>query len=142
MILQDLNEDHSYEKLELPISFQVGTKEIPAFTFIDNGCTSLTIHPRLVEWHNIPTRLLSQSRQLFSAVDKSTDIIITHETLPLRIKIGWHVEQVVFLVAKVRHNMILGLPWLRLHNPQVDWRVGTVTFRDVPPASNIVYLHQ
>lgn len=26
--------------------------------------------------------------------------------------------------------LVLGIPWLRKYNPQIDWRVGSVDFTD------------
>ena len=38
-------------------------------------------------------------------------------------------EKIVFdIVPMSRHVVILGMPWLRQHNPQVDWKTGRFTF--------------
>lgn len=54
---------------------------------------------------------------------------ITHETVPLTIKIGDHKETLVFDVAKLGHYpIVLGVPWLKLHNPAINWSAQTMTF--------------
>ena len=53
---------------------------------------------------------------------------ITH-TATVSIDIGTHREIVTFQVAKLKkHEAILGMPWLRKHNPRTDWTNDTITF--------------
>jgi hypothetical protein len=38
-----------------------------------------------------------------------------------------HSEQAIFAVTKLgNQEMLLGLPWLKAHNPEVDWVTGEV----------------
>jgi hypothetical protein len=40
-----------------------------------------------------------------------------------------HQEEVRFDIAQIgEHQAILGMPWIRKHNPDIDWVKGTVTF--------------
>ena len=42
---------------------------------------------------------------------------------------GTHREVVTFQVANLKkHEAILGMPWLRGHNPRIDWTNDTITF--------------
>lgn len=44
------------------------------------------------------------------------------ETYPLSVAIQRHNEKIAFhVVTMACHNVILGIHWLRLHNPNVDW---------------------
>jgi hypothetical protein len=55
---------------------------------------------------------------------------ITHETIA-RIRIGRYQTKVTLDVACLAgKDLILGLPWLREHNPRVDWKTGTLSFDD------------
>ena len=58
---------------------------------------------------------------------------ITHRTTPLSLRFGEHTETVIFLLTKLTVPAILGLPWMDLHNPRVDWRSRTF-FLMTPPA--------
>jgi hypothetical protein len=55
--------------------------------------------------------------------------MVTHETRILRMKTKEeYVEDITFdIVAMGTHMVILGMPWLRLHNPKIDWTRGTIT---------------
>jgi hypothetical protein len=50
--------------------------------------------------------------------------IVTHETDRLTMKIlRGYTEDIQFdIVAIGVHSVILGIPWLQLYNPQIDWR--------------------
>jgi len=52
---------------------------------------------------------------------------VTHiATIP--IEIGSHRELATFQVAKLQHHeVILGLPWLKNHNPSINWEKGRIT---------------
>ena len=42
--------------------------------------------------------------------------------------IGSHRELAIFQVAKLpNHEVILGMPWLNQHSPQIDWGQGKIT---------------
>ena len=48
---------------------------------------------------------------------------ITHEVIRVPLQIQQHLEEIdldVFEMAT--HDIILGLPWLRKHNPWIDWK--------------------
>ncbi|KAK9395520.1 PEG10: Retrotransposon-derived protein PEG10 [Crotalus adamanteus] len=50
-------------------------------------------------------------------------------TRPLHMRIGLHMEEAVFYVATASHfPVVLGLEWLRAHDPQIIWSSGTVRF--------------
>ncbi len=49
----------------------------------------------------------------------------THKTEPLTLIIGDHHELVCFhLYSSTQHSLVLGLPWLKEHNPHIDWSTG------------------
>jgi len=53
---------------------------------------------------------------------------ITH-TAKVAMDIRSHWELAIFQVAKLpNHEVILGMPWLKQHSPQIDWGQGKITF--------------
>ena len=53
---------------------------------------------------------------------------VTQSTTAL-LNISGHVEKTVFFLTHLdQYQIVLGLPWLRRHNPVVDWRARTMTF--------------
>ncbi len=58
--------------------------------------------------------------------------LVMHETKNLDITIEMHACKVAFNVISSTTNLIvIGLSWLILHNPQVDWHTKSLHF-DVP----------
>jgi len=54
---------------------------------------------------------------------------ITHKTIPLTLQLGDHFEKISFLITSIPHPILLGLPWLRLHAPNTDWKNLIFTFQ-------------
>ena len=53
--------------------------------------------------------------------------VITHMSSPLKLSIGNHHENIQFhLFTSTSHSLILGQPWLFLHNPHIDWKSGQI----------------
>jgi hypothetical protein len=55
--------------------------------------------------------------------------LVTHETKALEITIGSHFNKVMFnVISSLKNPIIIGLSWLILHNPQVDWHMRSLHF--------------
>ncbi len=90
---------------------------------MDSDTTSSFINQTFVAQHNI---LMVKKSTLVSVevIDGRTiaSSAITHETTPLELCIGKHVEKIVLnIISTPHHPVILGLPWLEAHNPIIDW---------------------
>jgi hypothetical protein len=44
------------------------------------------------------------------------------------VRIAGHIEQLALDIAPLSHLLILGMPWLRKHNPHIDYHSDTMTF--------------
>ena len=94
---------------------------------VDSGATSLFISPRFVAKHHIIPHSLPREiglRNIDGSVNKSGTI---KYSCRLTVTIGGYTAEHDFLVADLGpEDLILGLPWLREVNPQVDWKSGTM----------------
>jgi hypothetical protein len=53
---------------------------------------------------------------------------VIEETQPLEIMLGDQVSHVVFNIIQCPANpLVLGLPWFKLHNLDVDWNLWTIS---------------
>ena len=58
---------------------------------------------------------------------------ITHE-VEVNLYFKWHVERVRMDVCNLgKTKVILGMPWLQAHNPEIDWEKGEVKMTRCPP---------
>jgi hypothetical protein len=49
------------------------------------------------------------------------------------LQIDEHEERIKLDITKLgNHSIILGYQWLKIHNPEIDWPRGTLTFMHCP----------
>jgi hypothetical protein len=106
-------------------------EEIPQVSaLVDSGTTSSFIDQTFVAQHNIA--VVKKSALVSVEVIDGRTITsgaITHETAPLELRIDKHAEKIVLnIISTPHHPVILGLPWLEVHNLIIDWRSRTLIF--------------
>jgi len=95
----------------------------------DGGCSRWAfIGKKLVQDHKLPTQPTPYPRTLFLADGKTADIITEYIILP--ISIGNHNEYCLLFVTNLADDtpVIFGLPWLKRHNPHINWATTSLTF--------------
>jgi hypothetical protein len=109
------------------------------------GATGNFIDTKLVEAFKLWNK--QEPYQLF-VVDRTTigleKGIVTQETDSLVLEqIGGHSEDIhLDIVTLGRHQVILGMPWLYKHNPQIDWKDRQVTINQCQCKSNSITLQR
>lgn len=100
---------------------------------VDSGATATFIHQKFVDENKIRTRKLEKPIPLFN-IDGSENHagFITHVAI-LDMIIGSHSEKVVFTVTDIGpEDVIIGIDWLKKHNPEVDWTKGSLRLSRCP----------
>jgi hypothetical protein len=60
---------------------------------------------------------------------RDNDGMVTKETLVFSITISEHAENTKLDITQLgNHEIILGMPWIKKHNPIIDWVKGTISF--------------
>ena len=98
-------------------------------SLIDSGCSGKAFADRtFVKKYKIRTQTLPHRRELHLADGKVADIITDYFTM--EIAMGLHRETWLFFVTTLSPEtpVIFGLPWLRCHNPLIDWSKMTLSF--------------
>jgi RNase H-like domain found in reverse transcriptase/Reverse transcriptase (RNA-dependent DNA polymerase)/Integrase zinc binding domain len=96
---------------------------------VDSGCSGRAfISKKLVQDHKLSTQPTPYPRTLFLADGKTADIITEYVILP--VSIGSHNEHCLLFVTNLADDtpVIFGLPWLKRHNPYIDWATMSLTF--------------
>ena len=113
--------------MHIPISLRANKKVFQFNALIDSGAEGSFIHSNTVREHNIPTHPLKQPI-LVKNVDGSQNkegIISQYVWKPLQL--GNRVAYTQLLVTTIgKEEIILGLPWLRKTNPQINWAQSTI----------------
>ena len=96
---------------------------------IDSGASRSFVSDNYVSQNGIATRKMKDGGYGLTAVDGSALPDVDSETMPLPLSFGEHYEDITLdVVPMARHTIVLGIPWLRKHNPSIDWRKGVLRF--------------
>jgi hypothetical protein len=104
----------------------------PIKVMIDSGATGNFISPRALGKVNAPIKPIRPYE--LQVVDGTNvlynDGIIDQGITPSRMTIdGRHQEDIQLDIAPIgKHDVILGMPWIEEHNPDIDWVKKTVSF--------------
>jgi len=114
-------------------------KKLEVKALVDSGCTHIGIDEQLVKDKRIQTKSIDFSFEVFNADrTKNREVI---KVAPLEIKINGHKETLEAAVTDLDGtDMFLGHDWLVKHNPEVNWRNGTIKFTRCP--GNCTMMHK
>ncbi len=100
---------------------------VPVQVLVDSGADDNFIDGNFVTTHGIPTYKLSSPKEVH-AVDGKLLEQITHKTEPLKLVLSSNHHEYVelYVISSPLNSVILGIPWLKLHNPHIDWSTATV----------------
>jgi len=113
-------------------------KKLEVKTLVDSGCTHTGIDEQLVKDKRIQTKSIDFSFEVFNA-DETKNGEVT-KVAPLEIKINGHKETLEAAVTDLDGtDMFLGHDWLVKHNPEVNWRNGTIKFTRYPGNCTMTY---
>jgi len=102
-------------------------KKLKVKILVDSRCTHTVIDKQLVKDKRIQTKPINFSFEVFNA-DGTKNGEVTR-VVPLEIEINNHKEQLEVAVMDLDGtDMFLGHDWLVKHNPEVNWKNGTIRF--------------
>ena len=96
---------------------------------IDSGATADFIDKRICDKLQITTKVAESPREIYLADGNLSDMgPITHiAEVPMEIR--GHKELATLHVANLQnHEIIVGMPWLKGHNPKIDCEEQNITF--------------
>jgi hypothetical protein len=99
----------------------------PVTIMIDSGSSGNFISKKFVSMHKMKCGRQSEKkiRLANGELEKVGEFVLG------RLHINNHNEPIQLSVIRLAgYDVILGMPWLKLHNPEVDWRNGIVRVRD------------
>jgi hypothetical protein len=98
---------------------------------IDCGATGMFVDRSFVKIHGFPTFPLEQPRSLTVIDGRPISSGAVTDGVTMRLRIGSHTETTNFYVCDLgSFAAVLGLPWLKEHNPVIDWVNSAVEFGD------------
>jgi hypothetical protein len=99
-------------------------------TMFDFGASTCFVDKELVQQHKLT--LVKKITSIGVEVDDNQSFslgLVTHENKALETTIGSHSIKVMFnVILSLKNQIIIGLSWLILHNPQMDWHTRSFHF--------------
>lgn len=116
------------QRLQLQSTLYWSRESLPLVALVDSGADDNFIDANIVSQANIPLEPLNSPRDV-NALNGERLACITHVTIPLTLVLsGNHREEIRFLVLPSPHApLVLGLPWLKMHNPHIDWVTNRIS---------------
>ncbi len=116
--------------LKLPVTLTTQAKVIQTTALLDSGAAGNFVSAEFVQQHHL--KLTHCNSSLAVEVLDGRPLgegRICRLTEEIKMQLGTlHTETIQFYVIQSpNHPLILGLPWLRTHNPQISWREGQIT---------------
>ncbi|XP_050924947.1 uncharacterized protein LOC108874699 [Lates calcarifer] len=101
---------------------------IPLPVLVDSGSDDNFIDSGIVSRFDIPSEPLPEPKDVF-ALDGRLLAHVTLRTIPVSLLLsGNHREDIsFFIIPSPSSSLVLGLPWLKLHNPHIDWSTLSIT---------------
>lgn len=100
---------------------------VPVQVLVDSGADDNFMDSNFVESNDIPTYKLSSPKEVL-AIDGKLLELVTHKTEPLNLVLSSnhheHIE--LYVISSPLNSVILGIPWLKLHNPHIDWSTAPI----------------
>jgi len=119
------------EHLLLPCTISNPQQEVVSqtLTFVDSGATTEFCDSTYASSSNLPVYEIPSPKSLTVADGRlSSAGLVTHAT-DILIDLNGHTETRTFYITNLgRYQILLGKPWLRTHNPSIDWSTDTLTF--------------
>ena len=112
------------QHLKVPVF--VNKVEQTQYALLDCGSMGNFIHEQLVE----KMGLIRRPRPPIELLDvKGIRIGQLQHQVEVHLRTGTHKENIMLDVAPIgMHSLILGLPWLQFHNPDVNWETAQIQF--------------
>jgi len=100
---------------------------VPVLALLNSGCSALVIDEEFVREKKIPMFNLPISIPVYNADGtKNASGLITKFAM-LELNIGDHSERLPLTITHLStHTIFLGHDWMKIHNPAINWKEGTV----------------
>ena len=103
------------------------SKKLKLKALVDSRYTHTEIDKQLVKDRRIQTKPINFSFKVFNADGTKNGEVI--KMAPLEVEINRHKEQLEAAVTDLNGtDIFLGYNWLVKHNPEVNWKNGTIKF--------------
>lgn len=121
--------DRSHVSLSIMLPFS--EKTVPVLAVIDSGACSCFVDSAFASLHQLP--VCAKKKEFHVHLADGSGIKsgpVTQETLPIfcQTSSGHHEFLRLDIIASPMFLVILGVPWLKAHNPHINWLTEDISF--------------
>jgi predicted aspartyl protease len=119
----------SDQSFDLSVNLKQNLCEIQTSALVDSGAYSCFIHHQFVQKHNLEKKPLQRQIRVFNADATENQQGLITEYIESEIRIGNHKSKQLWLITDIgKQDMIIGMSFLKRHNPEIDWANGKLEF--------------
>ena len=116
-------------KLKITI-FGADNEIVETRALVDSGAEGDFIHPDFVKRLKLKPIPLKKRRRVFNADGSENKSKFIEEYVKITIKTIDDLEEVRLLITEIgKERIILGHPWLKEKNPDINWKTGNILTR-------------
>lgn len=120
------------------IATKTDGSKAPGKALVDSGANRSLIGRNFVKRNHIETSLLPEPLYLTLADGKTTSVV-TKRIPKIDIEVNGHKGNISLPILENHgYDLILGLDWLSIWNPHIDWSTQTLTFNDAKPSTPLI----
>ena len=113
--------------VDVEVSAPDSGESVVTRALVDSGGQGSFINRNLAKTYNLPRVAKTPPVTLILADGEPSPHTISHYS-PLTLKTGSSAESCALDIANTTHDIILGIPWLKKHDPSVRFGSETLTF--------------
>ena len=128
LAIQALSEDPRFPQVNVYLTPLESQEPFRLKALLDSGADNLYINRDWVDKHQLSTFQLEHPIPVYNADGTfNNGGTITHG-VKLRLSIQGHSTLEVFRITQLKNAVIVGMEWLKKHNPEIDWIQGKIKF--------------
>ena len=127
------------KSISIPIALEQSEQEtIETLALIDSRAGGQFIDQNFVQKHRLPTRNLKQPITAYNVDGTLNKKGIISKYVEINININQQINNLWLMITGLgKQKVILGFPWLQEENPEIDWKFGTLTWKEETSTDNI-----
>jgi hypothetical protein len=121
------------EHFYVPVEIRGRNRKANIKVLVDSGASTLFINSEFIKRNDVTTKKLERALPVRNIDVSQNTVGPIREYAELYLKIGDHEEEAAFMVTDIgSDDIIIGIDWLRYHNPEIDWNTGKVALSHCP----------
>ncbi|ESK94492.1 hypothetical protein Moror_8150 [Moniliophthora roreri MCA 2997] len=119
----------SQNSMHIPLAYDDEIEKVGTNALLDSGVGGLFMSPEKASKLGLERTKLPHRIKVFNVDGTANKMAWIMQSVTAQYTIGTKKMTDTFLISELgKEEVILGLPWLRKYNPEVDWITGRTTF--------------